>query len=221
VIHNADEANPGVVTAPAMTQARFAELMEAGDSVVCDLKRYRDLLEAGNKHMNLVGPASLPDFWCRHALDSAQLLNLAPSAAVWADLGSGAGLPGIVLAIFLKERQGAHVHLVESMTKRCRFLEDVCKELKLPATVHNCRAEELTLAPEIVTARACAPMVKLLKFAAPYFQRGARGLFLKGQDVRTELQLAQKDWNLNLKLYPSLSDSRGNIVSIERVTAIR
>src|SRR5690606_23717223 len=98
-------------------------------------------LTAANRVMNLVGPATLDIFWSRHAWDSAQLLDLAPEARTWADLGAGAGLPGVVLAILLKGRPGAHVHLIDSMTKRCRFLSEVVGALDLPATVHNARAE--------------------------------------------------------------------------------
>ena len=104
--------------------------------------------------MNLVGPSALAAFWLRHAYDSAQLLFLAPEALTWADLGAGAGFPGIVLAIKLKGREGAHVHLVESMAKRCRFLSEVVAALDLPATVHNVRAESLEIKVDAVTARA-------------------------------------------------------------------
>src|SRR5690606_34610943 len=98
----------------------------------------------------LVGPATLPDFWNRHALDSWQLLGHAPEARTWADLGAGAGLPGVVLAIFLKGREDAHVWLVDSLTKRCRFLQQVVDALDLPATVVNGRAENEARPVDIV-----------------------------------------------------------------------
>jgi 16S rRNA (guanine527-N7)-methyltransferase len=165
--------------------------------------------------MNLVGPATLPDFWNRHAWDSAQLLRLAPEAKTWADLGAGAGFPGLVLAILLNGAPGAKVHLVESMAKRCRFLDQVARELDLPVEIHNARAEDLSLTVDIVTARACAPMVRLLGYARPYFKRRARGLFLKGQDVVTELNEASTSWTIKARLIPSLSDARGQIVDVE------
>jgi 16S rRNA (guanine527-N7)-methyltransferase len=195
--------------------AQFQTLTGASDAQMADLERFRAMLEAGNAVMNLVGPATLPDFWNRHAWDSAQLLRLAPDALTWADLGAGAGFPGLVLAILLKETPGARIHLVESMAKRCRFLDQVVRELALPAEIHNARAEDLSLSVDIVTARACAPMVRLLGYARPYLKRGARGLFLKGQDVVTELNEASTSWTIKARLIPSLSDARGQIVDVE------
>ncbi|MCC7267519.1 MAG: 16S rRNA (guanine(527)-N(7))-methyltransferase RsmG [Caulobacteraceae bacterium] len=182
---------------------------------MADLAAYLEKLTAANRVMNLVGPATLDIFWSRHAWDSAQLLDLAPEARTWADLGAGAGLPGVVLAILLKGRPGAHVHLIDSMTKRCRFLSEVVGALDLPATVHNARAEDLDLKVEIVTARACAPLPKLLGFARPYLARGARGLFLKGQDVEAEIAEAARFGAKGLRLAPSRSDPRGRIVIVE------
>ena len=192
----------------------FASLTGASERALADLAAYRDLLADWNQRMNLVGPATLPDFWSRHALDSAQLLPLAPGALTWADLGTGAGLPGVVLAILGRDRPGFHVHLVESMAKRCRFLESVVGQLGLPASVHNARAEDLDLAVDIVTSRACAPLVRLLGYARPYFRRGATGLFLKGQDVVAEIEEATRSWDFEVEILPSLSDDRGRILRI-------
>ena len=167
--------------------------------------------------MNLIGPATLDIYWNRHAWDSAQLLRLAPDALTWADLGTGAGLPGIVLAILGKDRPGFHVHLVESMAKRCRFLTEVVTGLQLPATVHQSRAEDLSLAVDIVTARACAPLSRLLGYGRPYLRLGADALFLKGQDVGAELEDAAKSWDFEADVLPSLSDVRGQIVRVRRL----
>jgi 16S rRNA (guanine527-N7)-methyltransferase len=167
--------------------------------------------------MNLVGPATLEVFWNRHAWDSAQLLPLAPGARTWADLGTGAGLPGVVLAILGKGTPGFHVHLVDSLAKRCRFLSEVVTSLDLPATVHNSRAEDLSLAVDIVTARACAPLHRLLGYGRPYLQRGALALFLKGQDVASELEEATRYWDFEADILPSRSDSRGRIVRVRRL----
>lgn len=199
----------------------FAGASAATPSQLSDLGRYRDMLAEWNAVMNLVGPATLPDYWNRHAWDSAQLLELAPDALTWADLGAGAGLPGIVLAILGKGRPGFHVHLVESMGKRCRFLQAVVDELGLPATVHNARAENLDIAVDIVTARACAPLVRLLGYARPYLQKGATGLFLKGQDVASELDEATRYWEFESEVAPSRSDPRGRIVIVRRVRRAR
>jgi 16S rRNA (guanine527-N7)-methyltransferase len=199
----------------------FARATGATAAQIADLERFRALLADWNAKMNLVGPATLEVFWNRHAWDSAQLLRLAPDALTWADLGAGAGLPGLVLAILGKGRPGFHVYLVESMAKRCRFLSEVVAELQLPATVHNERAENLQLAVDIVTARACAPLSRLLGYARPYLKSGALGLFLKGQDVAAELEDAAKSWEFEADTIPSLSDPRGQIVRVRRLGRAR
>jgi len=206
---------------PVTDAASFAEAAGASPAQMADLKRFRVLLGEWNEKMNLVGPATLPVFWNRHAWDSAQLLKLAPEALTWADLGAGAGLPGLVLAILGKGRAGFHVHLVESMAKRCRFLSEVVRELALPATVHNDRAENLQLAVNIVTARACAPLSRLLGYARPYLKPGTTGLFLKGQDVAAELAEASRSWDLEADTLPSLSDPRGQVVRVRRLGRAR
>lgn len=199
----------------------FAAASGATPAQMADLSRFLEMLAAGNAVMNLVGPATIPDFWNRHAWDSAQLLKLAPEAGRWADLGAGAGFPGLVLAILGKGRAGFHVHLVESMAKRCRFLAEVVRELDLPATVHNARAENLALPVDIVTARACAPLHRLLGYARPYLHAGATGLFLKGQDVASELDEATRYWDFSADVVPSMSDGRGRIVRIGRLGRAR
>jgi 16S rRNA (guanine527-N7)-methyltransferase len=208
--------------APVLLDAEaFARLSGATPAQMADLERFRAMLTERNEVMNLVGPATLPDFWSRHAWDSAQLLKLAPDARAWADLGAGAGLPGLVLAIFGKGQVGFHVDLVESMTKRCKFLSEVVEALALPATVHNERAENLDLTVEIVTARACAPLYRLLRYAQPYLQSGATGLFLKGQDVVSEMSEAARYWEYEADVVPSKSDSRGRIVRVKRLGRAR
>ncbi|MEO8925764.1 MAG: 16S rRNA (guanine(527)-N(7))-methyltransferase RsmG [Caulobacteraceae bacterium] len=183
-----------------------------------DLETFRAMLEVANAQMNLVGSASLGDFHRRHFLDSAQLLWFSARATrVWADLGSGAGLPGLVLAIALKGRVGARVHLIESVAKKCRFLAEVVARLDLPAEVHNARAETLDLKAEIVTARACAPLTRLLGFAEPYLARGARALFLKGEGAEAEINEAHKAWRFKVNTHPSLSDPRGCILSVSEL----
>ena len=200
--------------------AAFQAATGANDAQMADLEAFRALLAEWNQHMNLVGPSAMDEFWLRHALDSAQLLTIAPKALVWADLGAGAGFPGLVLAILLKGRKSAHVHLVESMAKRCRFLSAVVEALDLPATVHNARAEDLTLKVHVVTARALAPLVKLLGYARPYLRRNVVALFLKGQDVEVELQEATRYWSFQAELTQSLSSDQGRIVQLKRLSRV-
>jgi 16S rRNA (guanine527-N7)-methyltransferase len=176
------------------------------------------MLEDANRRVNLVGASTLADFWRRHFLDSAQLIPLAPGARTWADLGAGAGFPGVILAILLKGRAGAKVHLVESMAKRCRFLAEVVAALDLPAEVQHARAETLRLKVDVATARACAPLTRLLEFARPYLDLGAKGLFLKGAEVESEVELARKSWRFALATHPSLSDPRGRIIEVSELT---
>jgi len=204
-----------ILTTPApMTADDFQSLTGAWPERMADLETFRELLVETNAVMNLVGPDSLPDFWNRHVFDSSQLLDLAPEARTWADLGAGAGFPGVVLAILLKGRADAHVHLIDSLQKRCRFLQSVVDELDLPATVVWGRAEEQAIKVDVVTARAVAPLEKLLGYAQPYMARGAQGLFLKGEKAEAELQEAAKVWHFKADLSVSRSDPRGRIVTV-------
>lgn len=202
-------------------QQAFRARANASSEQIADLEAFRLRLVEANAVMNLVGPDSLPDFWNRHVWDSAQLLDLAPEAKTWADLGAGAGFPGLVLSIMLKGRDGAHVWLIDSLAKRCRFLREVVDALSLPATVIVGRAEAQSVTCDIVTARAVAPMEKLLGYAQPYFQRGAQGLFLKGERAESELIEARKSWHFEAELAPSQSDVRGRIVTIRSLRRAR
>jgi 16S rRNA (guanine527-N7)-methyltransferase len=201
----------------AYSASDFATDTGANPTQMANLEAFRVRVTETNQVMNLIGPATIPAFWSRHALDSAQLLRLAAHARTWADLGAGAGFPGLVIAIFLKGTPGARVHLVDSQAKRCRFLAEVVHALDLPAEVHNARAERLKLPVDVVTARACAPMDRLLGFAHPYLALGAEGLFLKGEAVETELAEARQTWRFEADLIPSRSDSRGRVVRIRRL----
>ncbi len=185
------------------------------------LERFRALLEAANSQLNLVGRSTLADFHLRHVVDSAQLLCFAPTARCWVDLGSGAGLPGLVLATLLKGTPGAKVHLVESVAKKCRFLSVAAADLDVPVEVHCARAESLSIEADVVTARACAPMRQLLEFAEPTMRRGARGLFLKGANFEGELAEARSAWRFRSRSWPSLSDSRGRVVAVEGLRRAR
>ena len=197
-----------------MTPSEFQTLRSATPAQMADLGTLIERLTAANAVMNLVGPDTIPDVWNRHIFDSAQLLDLVDEAATWADLGAGAGFPGLVLAILLKERADSHVWLVDSLGKRCRFLQEVVDALSLRATVVNGRAEDQRIKVDVVTARALAPMDRLLGYAQPYLQRGAQGLFLKGEKAEVELIEARKVWQFDSSLSVSRSDPRGRIVSV-------
>lgn len=208
---------------PVSDAAAFARETGASASAMAELERYRALLAEASGRMNLVGPSALAEFWPRHAWDSAQLLPLLGGARAVADIGAGAGFPGVVLAVLLKERGDVRVHLVESLAKRCRFLQEVVDALALPAVVHHARAEALDPLPavEVVTARACAPLPRLLDFAWPFLRTGARGVFLKGRSAEVELAEARRGWRLKARLVESRSDPSGRIVVVEEAARVR
>jgi len=169
---------------------------------------------------NLVGPATLDRIWDRHIVDSLQLLDLAPDARTWLDLGSGAGFPGLVLAIAGAER-GLHVHLVESNSRKCAFLRHIARLTGAPAKVHEARLE--TLVPDfvgkadVVSARALASLAMLLDWTEPLLKAGTMGLFPKGRDAEIELTEARKKWTFEAEILPSLTDSEARIL---RITSI-
>ena len=180
------------------------------------------LLLERQQRMNLVGASTIPHLWTRHIADSLQLLRLAPAARVWADLGSGAGFPGLVLACALAGEPVAAIHLVESIRKRADFLRECAQAVALPAIVHNERIEDFARANQVVfdavTARALAPLDKLLGYANPLLKKSAVALFPKGQDVASELTRAAKSWKIDAELVPSTTDPHGRIVLVRRAT---
>jgi 16S rRNA (guanine527-N7)-methyltransferase len=172
---------------------------------------------------NLVGPATLDRIWDRHIVDSLQLLDLAPEARTWLDLGSGAGFPGLVLAIAGAER-GLKVHLVESNSRKCAFLRHIARLAGAPATVHEARLE--TVVPgfvgraDVVSARALAALAQLLDWTEPRLKAGAIGLFPKGRDVEIELTGARKRWTFDADILPSRTDSEARILRITSIESL-
>jgi 16S rRNA (guanine527-N7)-methyltransferase len=173
------------------------------------------------QHTNLVADSTLRHIWTRHIADSLQLLDLAPNAKSWVDLGAGAGFPGLVIACALADLP-AQVHLVESKQKKANFLRECAAALRLPAIVHAQRIEDFAKANkqafDVVTARALAPLDRLLGYANPLLKRGGIGLFPKGQDVEAELTHASKSWTIDADLVPSKTDPHGRIVRVRRVS---
>jgi 16S rRNA (guanine527-N7)-methyltransferase len=186
------------------------------------LEQLVDLLLEWQRTRNLVASSTIPQVWTRHVADSLQLLALAPGARRWIDLGAGGGFPGLVIACALAGEEGAEVHLVESVQKKAAFLRAAAAELSLPAIVHATRIEDFVPATaerfDVVTARALAPLDRLIGYAIPLLKRGAVGLFPKGQDVGAELTLASKSWNIEAELVPSKTDPQARIVLVRRAT---
>jgi 16S rRNA (guanine527-N7)-methyltransferase len=185
------------------------------------LERFVDLLLAWQKTTHLVSPASIPKLWTRHVADSLQLLDLAPDARLWVDLGSGGGFPGLVLACALADKPGAQraqVHLVESNNRKAAFLREAVRITGAPAVVQAMRIEKFVAnfaaAPDVVTSRALLPFKSLIDISFTLLSRGALGLFPKGQDVAVELTQATKYWNIDYNLVPSRTDSLARIVVV-------
>ncbi len=177
---------------------------------------YADLLVRWNRRVNLVGRATIPELWTRHMLDSAQLFPLMPAppaerARRIVDLGSGAGFPGLVLAIM----GAGEVHLIESVQKKTAFLHTVAQETGAPVRVHACRiAAASAPCADVVTARALAPLAELLEYARPFAHAGTVALFPKGRNAAQELTLARKAWNITVTEHGSRSDAAGRILEI-------
>jgi 16S rRNA (guanine527-N7)-methyltransferase len=160
--------------------------------------------------------------------DSAQLVDLASSSSrVWVDLGSGAGFPGLVLAILLGElRPDARVHLVESNGKKVAFLREVARQTGTSVEIHGARIELLVdtrriESVDVVTARALAPLGKLLGYAYPLYDANTIGLFLKGRDVEQEIEAAKADWHFDVALEPSRTDAHGRIAVVRSLKPTR
>jgi 16S rRNA (guanine527-N7)-methyltransferase len=198
--------------------SKLPALANVSRETLAKLELYEDLLKRWQKVKNLIAPSTLGQLWERHFADSAQLLQLAPDARIWADLGSGAGFPGLVLAILMREHEGRVVHLVESDHRKCAFLREAARETGAPAVVHNERIEsvvERLQGIDIVTARALTALPRLLQLSLPLLEQGAKGLFLKGQDVASELTEDAIFSMVSLKFLPSVTSPTGRIVKVE------
>jgi 16S rRNA (guanine527-N7)-methyltransferase len=218
----------------------FARDSEVTRETLSLVNTYVELLKDWNQRVNLVADSTLADVWRRHIWDSAQLAPLVPPhTKTIVDLGSGAGFPGLVLAILLYanppplagegDRRAAavegaipRVHLIESIAKKCRFLEAVIAATGAPATVHNARAEDVkNLKADLVTARAVAPLERLFPLAHPFFGPKTTGLFLKGRSLNDELTAATKSWHLDATPIPSRSDPSGFVLRVQGLTPWR
>lgn len=182
------------------------------------LERFVALLLDWQSRMNLIAASTVPRLWTRHIADSLQLLAIAPEARKWADLGSGAGFPGLPIACALADQAATQVHLIESNKKRAAFLREAVRVTGAPAVVHAERVADFARGfrgeLDVVTARALAPLPELLSIAYPLLKSGAAGLFLKGQDVEAELTEATKCWSIQATLVPSRTDPKSRVVVI-------
>lgn len=203
--------------------AHFAEMAPIHPDSLADYQTWEALLKKWNARINLVAPDSLPHFWSRHALDSAQILPfITEQDRVIVDFGSGAGFPALALAIEAKH-QGAdrHVHLIESVGKKASFLKSVSRETGLTTTVHANRIETLaSINADLITARAFAPLRRLLPMAAHHLAQHGRLLLLKGANLQQEVDDARLDWRFDAQIYPSQTDQGGQILVVEALRPV-
>lgn len=211
-----------------LTSEAFQRLTGVSRETLERLRVYLRLLEKWQGTINLVSRGSLEDAWRRHMLDSAQLARYIPScgpscggeggAPVIVDIGSGAGFPGLVLAIM-----GAGVvHLVESNRRKCAFLATVARETNTEVTIQPLRVESLSpFAADIVTARNLAPLHKLLAYSEPFVGREGECLFLKGKKADEELTEAAKRWSMRVERFASDSDSSGVVLRLRQISRDR
>lgn len=197
----------------------FAERVAVSPETLARLKAYVDLLERWSTRINLVGRATLADPWRRHILDSAQLFPLVPAGSKSLfDLGSGAGFPGLVLAIL----GVPGVELIEADLRKCAFLREAARLAAAPVMIHPRRIEAMPARiVDVVTARALAPLDRLLALAAPYLGPASVCLFLKGERTGEELAAARKSWTMAAALHMSLSDPRGAVLHLSGIARDR
>jgi 16S rRNA (guanine527-N7)-methyltransferase len=199
-------------------RAAFAEALNASCEALAKLDRYAEILVEWNQKFNLVSETTLPHIWQRHFLDSAQFMRIAPrEAKSLADLGSGAGFPGLVLSIMGIR----NVHLVESIGKKANFLRTVIEELKLDTKVLNMRIESIhEIKFDVITARALKPLPQLLKLAKPLMKKDSLCIFLKGQQLDGELTESRKYWRFDHETFSSLSDRSGRVLKITNLNPV-
>ncbi len=184
------------------------------------LAAYVDLLGRWRNKTNLISELTFPSVWTRHVADSAQLLALVPQARRWVDMGSGAGFPGLVIAIQLAAAPGAVVHCIESDRRKCAFLREAVRLTGAAAEIHATRVEAIdvdTLGPvDAVTARAFAPLPLTLKLAKPWLERGAVGVFPRGESARDQVAALPEAASYAIEAVPSLIDAKSAILRVRK-----
>jgi len=208
------------MAAAPLSPAEFQAATGVSRETLDRLTLLADLLKKWQPRINLVGGDTQADLWRRHMLDSAQLAPLVPpSARTLIDLGSGAGFPGLVLAAL---GPAVGVHLVEADARKCAFLREAAAAMDLQVTIHQRRIEQMAPQPfDVVTARALAPLARLLGLAERFVGPGTLCLFLKGRGVEGELIEAQKTWRMVVRRRPSLSDPAGTILDVGAIARER
>jgi 16S rRNA (guanine527-N7)-methyltransferase len=197
----------------------FARMFDVSRETMDRLQAYVELLVSWNRRINLVGRNTIGDVWRRHILDSAQLHTHIPTKArILVDLGSGAGLPGLVLGIM----GVPELHLVESDNRKVAFLREALRVSGTTGHIHAARLEQMKpISADVVTARALAPLPELLEMSERFRAPKTRSLFLKGGQVQTELAEASQSWTMRVDRFASLSDPSGCILQLEDIVGHR
>jgi 16S rRNA (guanine527-N7)-methyltransferase len=199
-------------------RTRALGLVPVSPEAEARLEIYVDLLRRWRKVTNLISEASFAEVWSRHIADSAQLLALAPEALRWVDMGSGAGFPGMVIAIQLAGVAGARVHCLESDQRKCAFLREVARATGAPAEIHAVRIESFdpnALAPvDAVTARALAPLPRILEFANVWLDQGAIGVFPRGRSAEAQLETSPSAHGMRIDIIASRLDPEAAILRV-------
>jgi 16S rRNA (guanine527-N7)-methyltransferase len=200
---------------PPLTESEFAAKTNVSRETLRKFRSYADLLVRWQASINLVSENTLKDIWRRHFWDSVQLARFIPKRpCVITDLGSGAGFPGLVLSIFLD----IEVNLVDSSGKKVAFLREAARVTDANIVLHQGRIEDLVLPKsDLITARALAPLEKLVDLAMPVLSPGGKCLFLKGARAEEELTNAKKKWNMTARRFPSATNANGVILSIQDI----
>lgn len=197
----------------------FARDADVSRETLARLKAYVALLETWNRKINLVGRSTMADVWHRHILDSAQIAPLIQAGAkTLVDLGTGAGLPGLILSVL---NSPLAVHLVESDSRKCAFLREAVRVTQSPAIVHESRIERVSLpAPDVIVARACASLSDLLDLAENLLSIHTTCIFLKGAQAEQELTVARTRWKMQLRQVQSRTDPLGRILVMTEVARV-
>ena len=203
-------------------RAVFQERLDVSRETLDKLDAYAGELRRWTRRINLVSKSTLDHIWSRHFLDSAQLWGLSPRSGHWVDLGSGGGFPGLVLAIVARDVKGVDFTLVESDQRKAAFLRHISRDLALNVEVMHDRIEDVPpLQADVLTARALAPLNKLLGYAERHRKPAGLALFPKGEKVETEISVALESWRFDCQKHPSISDARSSVLCVGEISRVR
>ena len=202
-----------------MTPKEFQGAVQISNEALERFVLYANLLRRWQKEINLIGPATISNLWFRHFFDSAQLFPLIPrDAQLLIDIGSGAGFPGLVLALLFEDQERPIINLVEANHRKAQFLAEAMRITGVHAIIHRRRIESIyDLKGDVVTARACAPLKKLFGYAHPVLVSRGTCLFLKGQNFQEELTESEKTWKMKVTITESLTNDTGVILTVKNL----